>query len=233
MEKYNHVLRSVILIFIMLIIYNYSSAADGSKDLALVLKSKGDVKIKHSATNKWATGTRGIRLNSGDVVKTAKNSIAAVMFTDDKTLLKVRENSTLAIKGKRENKSIAKRIFCSVGKFWLKATKQKKQLLVETPSGVAAVKGSAASFTITTDETVVVVTDGIFELFNKFGKILVGLGETGKLKRDGKPIKYKSTEKEKQDAKDDEDLPVEKELKFKFLDSQKNEKNLIIKYKEK
>ena len=50
----------------------------------------------------------------------------------------------------------------------------------------------------------------------------------------GKPIKYKSTAKEKQDALDDADsLPVEKELKFKFLDSQKNEKSLIIKYKEK
>lgn len=234
METRNHVFKKIILLFGLFLIFNTTTIADGSRDVAIVLKSKGNVRIKKSTTKKWLSGTRGRRLDSGDVVKTAKNSLAAVMFTDDKTLLKVRENSTLAIKGKREKKSISKRIFCSVGKFWLKATKQKNQLLVETPSGVAAVKGSEALFTVTPDETEVVVTAGIFELFNKFGKILVRLGETGKLKRDGKPIKYKSTEKEKQAVKDlEEKLPVESELKFKFLDSQKNEKTLIIKYKEK
>jgi len=234
METRNHVFRKVLLFFIVLLNFNTISFADGSKDVAIVLKSKGTVRVKKSATNKWHSGKRGRRLDSGDLVKTSKNSLAAVMFTDDKTLLKVRENSTLAIKGKREKKTITKRIFCSVGKFWLKATKQKKQLLIETPSGVAAVKGSAAAFTVTPDSTEVIVTEGIFELFNKFGKILVRLGETGKLKRDGNPIKYKSTEKEKQAAKElEEELPVESELKFKFLDSQKNEKTLIIEYKEK
>ena len=221
------------LLGIFVVSHTYLIAND-SKDVAIVLKSSGNVRVHQSATKKWFSGKRGRRLSSGDIVKTSKKSLAAVMFTDDKTLIKVRENSSIAIKGKREKKSISKRIFCSVGKFWLKATKQKKELLVETPSGVAAVKGSAAYFTVTPDETEVVVSDGVFELFNKFGKILVRLGETGKLKRDGKPIKYKSTDKEKEDAKDIEDsLPVESELKFKFMDNQKNEKTLIIKYKEK
>ena len=234
METRNHVFKKLFLLLSLVIFLTTTLAANESKDVAIVLKSKGTVKVKSSTTKKWYTGKRGRRLDSGDVVKTSKNSLAAVMFTDDKTLLKVRENSTLAIKGKREKKSIAKRIFCSVGKFWLKATKQKKQLLVETPSGVAAVKGSAAAFTVTPNETEVIVTEGVFELFNKFGKILVGLGETGKLKRNGKPIKYKSTAQEKQAAKElDEKLPVENELQFRFLDSQKNEKTLIIKYKEK
>ena len=233
METRNHVFKKIILLLGLILILTTILFANISKDVAIVLKSKGTVRVKKSTTNKWLDGKRGRRLDSDDLVRTSKNSLAAVMFTDDKTLLKVRESSTLVIKGKREKKSISKRIFCSVGKFWLKATKQKKELVIETPSGVAAVKGSAALFTITPDSTVVNVDEGVFKLFNKFGEILVGLGESGKLKRDGKPIKYKTTEKEKQAIKEiEEQLPVESELKFKFLDSQKNEKSLIIIYKE-
>ncbi len=233
MDTRNHVFRNLILLMSALLIFQATTIADGSKDVAIVLKSTGDVQVKEAGTKKWYSGDRGRRLNSGDIVKTSKSALVAVMFTDDKTLLKVRENSTIAIKGKREKDTIAKSIFCTVGEFWLKASKQKKQLLVETPSGVAAVKGSAASFVVTPDTTNVVVTDGVFELFNKYGRILVSLGETGKLFRDGKPIKYQSTAAEiKAAGENDQGLPVEGELKFKFLDSEKNEKSLIIKYKE-
>ena len=234
MDKINLVLRYVLIILGLLLLMDSKVNAENSKDVAIVLKSKGKVSIKKIATNKWYTGSRGKRLDSGDIIKTADNSLAAVMFTDDKSLIKVRDNSTVAIKGKREKKSIAKRIFCSVGSFWLRANKQKTKLFVETPSGVAAIKGSAAYFTITPDETKVMVTDGIFQLWNKFGEVFVNLGETGRLTRDDKPIKYKTTVEEvKAAGAEKEDEQLVKELKLKFKDSQGQEKDLIIKYKEK
>jgi len=236
MNKINLVLRYVLIILGLFLLMESNIIAENSKDVAVVLKSKGKVSIKKIAANKWYRSRRGQRLNSGDIIKTEKNSLAAVMFTDDKSLIKVRDNSTVAIKGKREKKSIAKRIFCSVGSFWLRAKKQKTKLFVETPSGVAAVKGSAAYFTISPDETKVMVTDGIFQLWNKFGEIFVNIGETGRLTRNGKPIKYKTTVEEIDAAgpeDEGEDEKLVKELRLKFKDDQGEEKDLIIKYKEK
>lgn len=230
METINHVNKYICLILCFCIMLPVLLIADDS-DVAIILKATGKVNVKRTGRADWQSSRNGQRLNSGDVIKTAENSLAAIMFTDDKSLIKVRDNSTIAIKGKRENKSITKRIFCTIGNFWLKASKQENQMVIETPSGVAAIKGSAALFTVTPTETQIVVTDGIFELFNTYGKVLVHAGETGKITREGEPIKYKSTPEEQQGAKDEEGF-IENEIKLEFeKDSQI--KTLRIKYKEK
>jgi len=99
METRNHVFKKIILLLGLILILTTILFANISKDVAIVLKSKGTVRVKKSTTNKWLDGKRGRRLDSDDLVRTSKNSLAAVMFTDDKTLLKVRESSTLVIIG--------------------------------------------------------------------------------------------------------------------------------------
>jgi len=233
MERMNHVLKYILMIFGVITILSGNSFANDSKDVALVLKSKGDVRVKKAATKKWYKGKRGYRLDSGDIIRTSSNSLAAIMFTDDKTLMKVRDNSSVAIKGKREKKSITKRIFCSVGKFWLKASKQNQEMVVETPSGVAAIKGSAALFNISGAETKIIVDEGIFKLMNKFGEILVNAGETGILTRNGEPVKYETTDDEKVELDLNSEDSGDMELKIKFKDSQGVEKELNINLEEK
>ncbi len=229
METRNHVGKYINLVICLSLLLPKLLFSEDA-DVAIILKASGKVSLKKIERKDWLTGKTGQRLNSGDVIKTEENSVAAIMFTDDKSLIKVRDNSTIAIKGKREQKSITKRIFCTVGNFWIKAAKQTNQMLVETPSGVAAIKGSAATFTVTPAETKIVVSDGVFELFNTYGKILIQAGETGKITREGQPIKYKSTPEEQQGAQDDGGF-LENEIRLEFeKDSQT--KTLKIKYKE-
>ena len=126
-------INKLVLIFSFSFLIAGSIQAQSNDDVAIILKSKGKVKVRKEKIKNWYDGIRGFHLDSGDIVKTYEQSLAAVMFTDDKSLLKVRDNSTLAIRGKRTNKTISKRISCTLGNFWIKVSKQKSKLLVETP----------------------------------------------------------------------------------------------------
>ncbi|MDW7679567.1 MAG: FecR family protein, partial [bacterium] len=206
-------------------------SAQNSRDVAIILKSTGDVRVKKSATNRWSRGDRGFRLDSGDIIKTASNSLAAVMFTDDKSLLKVRDNSVLAIRGEREPKTISKRLFCTLGSLWIKVGKQKTNLVVETPSGIAAVKGTEFYCVVDSDgATTIIAIEGIVQLINELGQILVQAGETGKLTKDGAPFKYQSKSEEVPDWGGEG--ADERELRLEFQDNAGNRKELIIKYQE-
>jgi hypothetical protein len=199
------------------------------KDVAIILKAKGNIRIRKGASKRWNIGNQGSRLDSGDILKTQENSLAAIMFTDDKSLLKVRDNSTLAIRGKRTNNSIAKRISCTLGNFWLKVTKQNTKMIVETPSGVAAVKGTEFYGIVDAEgNTQVIVIEGIVQLLNKLGQVLVKAGQTGKLTKNGAPVVF--------DTDPNSFFPWayedqgSKELQFEFQDSNGNKKNLKIFY---
>ena len=53
---------------------------------------------------------KGHIFESGDILKTDKDSFAALIFIDDKSALKVKENTEIIISGKRSAKAIAKEI---------------------------------------------------------------------------------------------------------------------------
>lgn len=195
----------------------------------MILKARGDVKLRKEKSKDWRSGRAGMRLDSGDVLKTAENSLAAVMFTDDKSLIKVRDNSTVAIRGKRVDYSISKRIICTVGQFWIKATNQQSKLLVETPSGMAAVKGTEFYGMVDAEgNTQIIVIEGIVQLINKLGQILIEAGQTGKLTKNGVPVVFDTDPNSILNwATQDRNAH---ELQFEFQDSNGNKKSLKLIY---
>ena len=219
----------IIIVFSALLLISDGINAQSDKDVAIILKSKGNVKVKKEKVRSWHEGGRGFRLDSGDIVKTYEQSLAAVMFTDDKSMLKVRDNSTLAIRGKRTNKTISKRISCAVGNFWIKVSKQKSKMLIETPSGVAAVKGTEFYGVVDSEgNTIIIVVEGIVQLMNKLGEVMVNSGQTGKMTKGGIPEVSPTDPKDVQHwADEDNDT---NELQFEFENSDGNKKNLKIIY---
>lgn len=154
--------------------------AQTAKDVALMIKTSGTVEVNKSTNGGWQTASKGTRLDAGNQVRTGEASLAALVFIDDKSLLKVRDNSTVTINGKRENNRISKTISMEAGQLWAKVTKGQTQFRVETPSGVAAVKGT--EFYAVLDEAgnfFIFCTDGLVELFNRLGRVMVEQGFTG------------------------------------------------------
>ena len=230
MTTMNRTVKFLLTIFVLLCAFQGYSYSQSNNDIAIILKAVGNVKVKKDQLKDWSAGNRGFSLDSGDIVKTHENSLAAILFTDDKSMLKVRDNSTLAIAGKRTDNSVSKRLKCALGNFWLNVTQQKSQLLVETPSGVAAVKGTEFYGIVDSEgNTVIIVIEGIVQLINKLGEAFVKAGYTGKLTKDGIPQVFTTDPKSIPNWANDGD--ASNELKFEFQDSDGNKKNLKIFYK--
>lgn len=206
-------------------------AAD--KDIALVLKTTGQVQI-NSRNGDWRNAARGARLNAGTEVRTGDQSLAAIVFTDDKSLLKVRSNSKVVINGKREvaasgAQRILKTISMEIGELWAKVTKGAAPFRVETPSGVAAVKGTIFYGLIDAEgKFYIICLDGVVELINQFGSVLVKAGQTGTSTPDAAPESHPSTPEEMPNWADDGNGNGEIEIEFQDQNGQK--KKLKIRY---
>ncbi|MFH0765091.1 MAG: FecR domain-containing protein [Calditrichota bacterium] len=168
-------ITAVFLLLSAFIIRLPSSEAATGKAVALTLKVKGEVLWRRAGVDSAKGLIFGTPLDDGDWVKTGKDGFCALIFTDDKSQIKLRENTEITIEGKRDNQSnIAKRISLEVGQLYAKVDQQRGSLQIATPTSVASVKGTEFWVVVFEDGTTVVVTiEGVVELINRFsGKIV-------------------------------------------------------------
>ena len=136
-------LLSILIVTSMLCVWLYSdSGIADTRDVALVLKVKGTAQHRLNNTTSWSGLRKASRLAAGDRVKTGESSLVAMVFTDDKSMLKVRSDSEITVGGERTKKGFAKRLFMGLGDMWAKVNPLGSGFRLETPSGVAAVKGT-------------------------------------------------------------------------------------------
>lgn len=222
-------IQSFILIStIILFVAACSLKAAAEPEIAFVLKVSGNAKIK-SGTSNWTDLTKGSRLRSGDQIRTGANTLVAIVFLDDKTMLKIRSDSDVRLQGDKNQKGIAKKIAMDIGQIWTRVTPGGAGFRLETPSGVAAVKGTEFYGIIDSNgETFIIGIDGFIEFFNDLGSILVGKGQTGGAAKGQKPT-VKTSEQVDEWAKSD----VIEELDLEFKNPEGAKKHLKIKYKQK
>ncbi len=212
-----------------------ATSTDTARDIALLFKTRGKVEVFHTQDPKWRPARRGTRLNSGDMLRTGDQSLAAIVFTDDKSLMKVRSRSDVVIRGERKKTSIAKRVYMEVGEVFVRAERQRAEFRLETPTGVAAVKGTEFYGIVNESGNMMIVAiKGIVELINKYGSVLVNAGETGK--SDGKtPPKKQKTDPSQQPnwaQEPGEGQMNELEMEFRTPEGEKKTLKIRIKKKE-
>lgn len=208
---------------------SHHGLAQQANDVAVVLKTKGKVDVTRVQNRPAEIAKQGTRLHNGNLLHTGDESLAALVFTDDKSLLKVRSNSKVAIKGMRQQNSIVKTIAMEFGQLWAKVTKSAAPFRVQTPSGVAAVKGT--NFYCITDEAgkmIIICLEGAVELANALGKVLVNAGYTGTLEKDQAPTVRPSTPDEIPSWGEDDSTGGSFEIEFEDASGQK--KRLKINY---
>lgn len=172
-------IRVILSVFVLAVLFTIDGTTD-TKDIAFLFKSRGKVEIKQNGSKLWHGAKRGYRLNSGDKIRTGDHSLAALLFTDDKSLMKIRSRSDVVVKGERKQTSVAKTIFMQVGEVFVSVKKQQTVFRLETPTGVAAVKGTQFYGQMDEDGTFsILAISGIVELINKYGSVLVKAGEKG------------------------------------------------------
>ena len=110
--------------------------------IAVATKVKGPVEIMPIGKKGFSDLEPGTILSDGDKIRTGPSGFTAIIFIDDKSTLKVKDNSEVVITGKRTAASISKKINMDEGTLRATVKKQNTDFVIQTPTSVASVKGT-------------------------------------------------------------------------------------------
>ncbi len=183
-------MRRNILINLFLIISTFTASGFSQDKIALILKARGETSIKRSNESDFKKEIKiGDNLYSQDKIKTGKDGFVVVVFLDDKSQIKIRENSEMVISGERGRGSISKQVDMQFGTLKAEVTPMRKgEFVIATPTSVASVKGTV--FIVQSDPIngdVVWGLSGSVEVVNNEsgGVVVVGANQTGYSKPSG------------------------------------------------
>ncbi len=164
------------------------SLAWGAERIAFTTKVSGQVNLL-TLEAQTVPLKRGTVLSDGDKIETLSDGTAIIMFIDDKSLLRIQNNTSLAIGGERSATAIDKQIDMQFGKLRAEISEQRRgDFTISTPISVASVKGT--DFWVTSDPVlgdIFLGIEGLIEVQNLIsgGVIEVGGGQVGTSEPDG------------------------------------------------
>ena len=200
--------------------------------IAVTTKVKGLVEIMPIGKDNFANLKPGTILSNGDKIRTGSSGFTAIIFIDDKSTLKLKENSEAVITGQRSARSIAKKINMDVGTVRATVNKQNSNFVIQTPTSVASVKGT--DFWMITDPVdgdLVIGLEGIVTLTNNEtgAEVDVTEGTSGTSTPDG-DVDVEETEESSipEDPTDQDEQQAE--IKIYFEGPNGEQKVMIIEY---
>ena len=200
--------------------------------IAVTTKVKGLVEIMPIGDDNFANLKPGTILSDGDKIRTGSSGFTAIIFIDDKSTLKLKENSEAVITGQRSARSIAKKINMDVGTVRATVNKQNSNFVIQTPTSVASVKGT--DFWMITDPVdgdLVIGLEGLVTLTNNEtgAEVDVTEGTSGSSTPDG-DVDVEETEESSipEDPTDQDEQQAE--IKIYFEGPNGEQKVMIIEY---
>ena len=139
----------ILILYGIITLLNFDIVYAGSK-VAVSTKVKGKVEVRPNRNDVYKNLKTGNILEDKSQVKTGNNGFTAIIFIDDKSTLKIKENTEIEITGKRTAAKISKKIFMDIGTLRATVGKQRQgEFVIQTPTSVASVKGT--DFWLSTD----------------------------------------------------------------------------------
>ena len=219
---------------LLVIILSAVTIISASSKVAIAIKTKGDVSIIHKGLNTAQALKPGSPLSDQDKIRTGKNGFVAIMYLDDKTVLKMLGNSDMTILGQRSGVTINKSIDIKYGRIAAAVTPQKgKEFMIATPTSVASVKGTelAIDSDPSTGDSFTLI-EGLIEVTNNLtGETTeVQQGETAVSTPEGS-LEVNNTTQGDLEGFEEADMQVStQELRFEVEDENGNTKEIIIKF---
>jgi hypothetical protein len=157
------------------------AGAQAPQNIAIVYKLLDEQQLAiQDLTNVVRPGQIGALLNHGDLLTTSAETRAAVRFTDDGSILRMNPNTDLQIRAEGDRTAMRKTLQIDFGELWARVTKQEGgEYRIETPTAVAAVKGTEFYVRVNDQGTMIITTDGVIEFFNDVGTVDIPAGVTG------------------------------------------------------
>lgn len=223
--------KTAILLSIFFLIV-LSSSLTAAERIAVVTKIKGSVEVKSVGKSGFIPLKKGVVLNDRDFVRTGSNGALIIVYLDDKSMLKVKSNSDLEIRGTRSGAGLSKKVDMMAGTLKVNVSKQRKgDFVISTPTSVASVKGT--EFWMISDPLLgdkVIGIEGLVELQNLISGEVVNIGadQTGSSTPNGTlTVNTTNPDDIPEDIEEEEEIH---ELRIQLQDADGQEKDLIIKF---
>ncbi len=206
----------------------------GGSKIAITIKASGDVKYFPSGTKIQQPLKPGLGLVNDDRIRTGKNGFAVTMYLDDKTTIKVKENTEYTIGGQRSGRGINKRVSLNRGTMLASVSKQKgKEFLIATPVSVASVKGT--EIVIISDPLqgdLFITLTGTITVTNTItgDSTVANAGETTTSTPDGSLDVTQTQSSNVPTFEEGEEEAPTHELRFEIEDANGNKKQVVIQY---
>lgn len=227
LRKKNSFIKSFVLIAVLIGIL----VPEENKLIAVTTKAKGDVTFRSWDSEDFNDLKPAEVLNDGDHIQTGSDGFGALVYLDDKSTIKVKENTDFDVIGTRGKEGISKRIKINTGTIKAKIQKGKAGgFIIETPTSVATVKGTEFWLVAAPDGDRVFGLEGTVELTNTVSGdvVTVAADETGISLVTGE-INVTLTVPEEIPAEIEEQEINEFEIEFEGPDG--NQKTMKIRYR--
>tara|TARA_B100001964_G_C14214768_1_gene592192 strand:- start:107 stop:784 length:678 start_codon:yes stop_codon:yes gene_type:complete len=167
---------------LVILLFNLNQTVFAQR-IAIATKALGSVEIEKKEKSGFNMLKAGTILNDGDRIRTGSDGFALIIFIDDKSQLKIKEESEVTITGKKIASTISKNIRMDNGTVRAQVNKQRKgEFVIQSTTSVASVKGTDFWFIANSEEgDMLIGIEGIVDLFNVVSGLNVDVtaGNTG------------------------------------------------------
>lgn len=163
--------------FLSLFISFFILTSSGYADvIARLIKTEGDVTLKRFGSQTFdEQASLGAALLNGDEIQVGEVGFAAVMYLDDKTILKIRENSSFGFMDTQNTRTVDIKYGTILNN--VKTEGRTKGFRVQTPISVASVKGTEfAAIVSPSGVDSFIGKEGLFEVLNMVSGETVSVG---------------------------------------------------------
>lgn len=182
-------MKFLILVFMLI----FSSATIlAQENVAVTTKTQGEISLKRATADQYEPDLSiGTPIQNSDWILTGNNGFGVLVFIDDKSQLKIREETEIEIQGSAEQQATALRKDIRIGNGQVKAEIEEQRqgnLSITSSTSVAAVKGTEFWFSAdSVDGDLIVVLEGIVGLTNRISGDTVDVesNQTGRSFPDG------------------------------------------------
>ena len=165
------------------------AAIAASPDAAEIVSLQGRGEYREAAESRWRNASVRQKLTQGNFVRTGDASRMAVLLVDQ-TQVRLAANSMIQIKQVGDNRDMGTVLKQSAGRSWTQSKNVPNRLTVETPSALAAIRGTDWELVVDEDGTsTLTVLSGEVLLSNDQGSVSIGAGEQAQAKIGVAPVK--------------------------------------------
>ena len=170
MRKHNRTFYKVILISLYFINISFGES------VARLIKSEGVVYLKRMGMQTYSEVAQvGASINNGDAIKVGDYGFAALIFIDDRSVVKVKPNSQFEIMDTKNTRSVNIEFGTILNK--IEKENRTKTFRVVSPVSVASVKGTEFAAMINPSGVDQFIgKEGLFDVFNSVSGQTVSVG---------------------------------------------------------